>query len=55
MGVLDEVAEGGAEAGRDEVGGVAEEDCRSGCGLCGGAPGSLGVGLVGMRRWFCGG
>lgn len=42
MGVLDEVAEGGAEAGGDEVGGVAEEDCCFGCGVCGGAPGSLG-------------
>lgn len=40
MGVLDEVAEGGAEAGGDEVGGVAEEDCCFGCGVCGGAPGS---------------
>ena len=32
MAVLDEVAEGGAEAGRDEVGGVAEEEGRFGAG-----------------------
>ena len=42
--MLHEVAEGGAEAGGDQVGGVAEEDCCFCCGLRGGAPGSLGVG-----------
>ena len=31
--MLDEVAEGGAEAGGDKVGGVAEEYCCSCCGL----------------------
>ena len=40
--MLDEVAEGGAEAGGDEIGSVAEEDCCSGFGVCGGAPCSLG-------------
>ena len=31
--MLDEVAEGGAEAGGDEIGGVAEEDCCPGFGV----------------------
>ena len=47
--MLHEVAEGGAETGGNEVGGVAEEDCCSCCGVCGGAPRSLGGRLVGRR------
>ncbi len=49
MGVLGEVAESAAEAGGDEVAGVAEKDCCFCGGIFGISPGALENGNISRR------